>query len=92
MTGETKGNYMSIGELMLIVFMINLPFGYLRSKSIKFSRRWMMAVHVPIPFVFLLRISSGLGWTVIPLVVLADIVGQIIGGKLRYNDTESDMY
>lgn len=74
---------MSINELMLIVFLINLPFGYVRSKSIKFSRRWMMAVHVPVPFVFLLRIFSGLNWTVIPLLVLSDVAGQIAGGKLR---------
>ena len=75
---------MTIDELMLIVFIINIPFGHVRSKSTKFSRRWMMAIHVPIPFVFLLRIASGLNWTVIPLVVLSDIAGQIIGGKLRH--------
>lgn len=76
---------MTINELMLIVFIINLPFGHLRSKSTKFSRKWMMAVHVPIPFVFLLRIFSGFNWTVIPLVVMSDIAGQIVGGKLKYN-------
>ncbi len=75
---------MTINELMLIVFIINLPFGYLRSKHDKFSRRWMMAVHVPIPFVFLIRIFSGFNWTVIPLVVLSDIAGQVVGGKLRH--------
>ncbi len=74
---------MSINELMLIVFLINLPFGYLRSKAARFSRQWMMAVHVPVPFVFLLRIFSGLNWTVIPLLVLSDIAGQLAGGKLR---------
>ncbi len=74
---------MSINELMLIVFLINLPFGYLRSKATKFSRRWMMAVHIPVPFVFLLRMLSGFGLTVIPLLVLSDIAGQIVGGKLR---------
>ena len=75
---------MSIYELMIIVFVINLPFGHLRSKSTKFSRKWMMAVHVPIPFVFLFRILSGFNWTMIPFMVLADIAGQIIGGKLAY--------
>jgi len=74
---------MSINELMLIVFLINLPFGYVRSNAAKFSRQWMMAVHVPVPFVFLLRILSGLNWTAIPLLVLSDIAGQIAGGKLR---------
>ena len=75
---------MTINELMLTVFIINIPFGYVRSKSTKFSRRWMMAIHIPIPFVFLLRITSGLNWTVIPLIVLSDIAGQIIGGKLKH--------
>ncbi len=79
---------MSINELMLIVFLLNLPFGYIRSRSAKFSRQWMMAVHIPVPFVFLLRILSGLGWTAIPLLVLSDVAGQIAGGKLRKFDTK----
>ncbi len=77
---------MSINELMLIVFLLNLPFGYLRSNATKFSRQWMMAVHVPVPFVFVLRILSGLSWTAIPLLVLSDVAGQIAGGKLRKRD------
>ncbi len=79
---------MTINELMLVVFLINLPFGYMRSKATKFSKRWMMAVHIPVPFVFLLRVFSGLNWTVIPLLVLSDIAGQIAGGKLRKRDTQ----
>jgi len=74
---------MSINELMLIVFLINIPFGYVRSNAAKFSRKWMMAVHIPVPFVFILRIFSGFNWTVIPLLVLSDVAGQIAGGKLR---------
>lgn len=73
---------MTIYELMLIVFMINLPFGHLRSRSTKFSRKWMVAAHIPIPFVFLLRVLSGFNWTMIPLVVIADVAGQMVGGKL----------
>ncbi len=78
---------MSINEVMLVVFLINLPFGYLRSRAAKFSRQWMMAVHVPVPFVFMLRIFSGLNWTVIPLLVLSDVAGQIAGGKLRKRES-----
>jgi hypothetical protein len=74
---------MSIIELMLIVFLINLPFGYLRSKATRFSRQWMMAVHIPVPFILLLRILSGFGWTVIPLLMLSDVAGQFAGGELR---------
>jgi hypothetical protein len=75
---------MSIYELMLIVFVINLPFGHLRSKSTKFSRKWMMAIHVPIPFIILLRVLSGFNWTTIPFMILAAIVGQMAGGKLTF--------
>ena len=77
---------MSINELMLIVFLINLPFGYMRSRATRFSRQWMMAVHIPVPFVFLLRLVSGLNWTVIPLLVLSNVAGQLAGGKLRRRD------
>jgi hypothetical protein len=74
---------LSINELMLVVFLINLPFGYVRGNAARFSKKWMMAVHIPVPFVFLLRIFSGLGLTTIPFLVLSDIAGQIAGGKLR---------
>ena len=74
---------MSIIELMLVVFLINLPFGYWRFKATRFSRQWMMAVHIPVPFVVLLRIFSGFGWNIIPLLMLSDIAGQFAGGKLR---------
>ena len=42
--------------------------------------------HIPVPFVFLMRIFSGLNYTVIPLLVLSDIAGQIAGAKLRKMD------
>ena len=76
----------SINELMLVVFLINLPFGYMRSKAARFSRQWIMAIHIPVPFVFLLRVFSGLNWTVMPLLVLSDVAGQLAGGKLRKRD------
>ncbi|MCZ7381346.1 MAG: hypothetical protein O8C64_07235 [Candidatus Methanoperedens sp.] len=74
---------MSIIELMLVVFLINLPFGYWRGKANRFSKQWIMAIHIPIPFIFLLRIFSGFGWTVIPLLMISDFLGQFAGGKLR---------
>lgn len=74
---------MSIIELMLMVFLINLPFGYWRHKANRFSKQWIMAVHIPVPFVFLLRISSGFGWNVIPLLMISDFLGQFAGGRIR---------
>ncbi len=78
---------MSIIELMLMVFLINLPFGYWRFKATRFSRQWMMAVHIPVPFVFLLRIFSGFGLSAIPLLMLSFAAGQFAGGKLRKFDS-----
>ncbi len=74
---------MSIIELMLVVFLINLPFGYWRFKATRFSKHWMLAVHIPVPFVVLLRIFSGFGWNIIPLLMLSFAAGQFTGGKLR---------
>ncbi len=74
---------MSIIDLMMAVFLINLPFGYWRINTVRFSKQWMMAVHIPVPFVFLLRILSGFGWKVIPLLIISDVLGQLAGGKLR---------
>ncbi len=84
---EEKDRTMSIIELMLVVFLINLPFGYWRRTATRFSRHWMMAVHIPVPFVFLLRLSSGFGWNVIPLLMLSFAAGQFTGGKLRKSDS-----
>lgn len=82
---------MSINEIMLLVFLLNLPFGYIRGNAKKFSRKWMMAIHIPVPFVFLMRILSGLNYTVIPLLVISDIAGQIAGAKLRKIETVRSM-
>ena len=74
---------LSLIELMLVVLLINIPFGYWRSGAVKFSRHWMMAIHIPVPLVFLLRIISGFGLTTIPFLMLSFAMGQFIGGKIR---------
>jgi hypothetical protein len=74
---------LSLIELMLAVLLINIPFGYWRSKADRFSRHWMMAVHIPVPLVFLLRIISGFSWTIIPLLMVSFATGQFIGGNIR---------
>jgi hypothetical protein len=74
---------LSLIELMLIVFLINIPFGYWRSRADRFSRNWMMAIHLPVPVVFLMRIMSGFSWTIIPLLMVSFATGQFIGGNIR---------
>lgn len=76
---------MSLWTVALLVFLLNLPFGYWRASTKKFSRQWMLAVHLPVPLVIALRIYSGLGWKLLsfPVLVGAFFLGQFVGGKVR---------
>ncbi|MFZ3122654.1 MAG: hypothetical protein WA104_04715 [Thermodesulfovibrionales bacterium] len=70
--------------LFSLTFMLNMPFGYLRGKAKKFSFKWFLYIHLPIPFVLLARILSNIDMTYIPLFVLATVIGQVWGGKLEF--------
>jgi len=76
---------MNLLSVATLVFILNLPFGYWRASEQKFSTRWFLSVHAPVPFVIALRILSGLGWQFItfPILIGAFFGGQIIGGKLH---------
>ncbi len=69
----------------LAVFLLNLPFGYWRARTVKFSRNWFLAVHIPVPLVVTLRILSGIGWHLssVPFLLAAFFGGQFVGGRLR---------
>jgi hypothetical protein len=43
------------------VVLLNLPFGYWRAGSARFSRAWFFAVHAPVPFVIAIRLLAHLG-------------------------------
>ena len=77
---------MSLWTVALLVFLINLPFGYWRESVRKFSAQWFLAVHLPVPLVIALRIYSGLGWKLIsfPVLIGAFFLGQYVGGKVRH--------
>lgn len=73
---------MNLWTVATIVFLLNLPFGYWRAGSPKFSRRWILSIHSPVPIVIALRIFSGLGWRFItfPVLIGAFFGGQFVGG------------
>jgi len=66
------------------VFVLNLPFGYWRANVKKFSPRWFLSVHAPVPFVVALRLLSGLGWQLItfPIMIGAFFGGQLFGARI----------
>ncbi len=71
----------SLGILMTIV--INIPFGYWRKKTKRFSKEWFLAIHSVVPIVFLLRFLSNTPITHIPIFFVAFFTGQFIGGRIH---------
>jgi hypothetical protein len=71
--------------LAILVFALNVPFGYWRANTRKFSLEWVLAVHLSVPFVIALRLGSGLGFALYtyPVLVGAFFLGQFAGGRLR---------
>ena len=76
---------MKLFEVGLFVFLFNIPFGYWRSNVKKFSLQWILAIHLPVPFVVAIRFISGIGFAFItyPVLVTAFFAGQFAGAKLQ---------
>jgi len=69
--------------IAIMTVIINLPFGYFRKKTKKYSFKWFLYIHLPIPLIFLARVSSHLSYRFIPIFVAAAVTGQILGGKIE---------
>jgi hypothetical protein len=74
---------------------LNLPFGAYRGTTRRFSWRWFLAIHLPIPFIFLMRRAAGYGYSFIPVLLAAAVAGQILGARLalirrRYHSERRD--
>jgi hypothetical protein len=70
-------------SITVFALVLNLPFGYLRSRSPKFSLMWLLYIHIPIPFVFVLRSLAGLDYRAIPVILVGAVLGQLLGGLLN---------
>ncbi len=77
--------------ISLVVFALNIPFGYWRANVRKFSLHWALAIHLPVPVIIALRIFSGLGfaWYTYVFMVFAFFMGQRLGGVLLKRFRES---
>ena len=69
--------------LMLFTFLVNLPFGRLRAGVRKFSFQWILYIHLPVPLVILLRITTGCPYWAIPVLIATAVLGQWVGGRGR---------
>lgn len=65
----------------LLVFILNIPFGYWRANVSQFSVQWFLAIHIPVPFIVALRLLSGIGfaWYTYLFLVGAFFLGQKFG-------------
>jgi hypothetical protein len=71
--------------LALAVFTLNIPFGYWRAGTRRFSVPWILSIHLPVPMVIAMRLLSGIGWQLasFPALLAAFFSGQFLGGRLR---------
>ena len=68
----------------LATFVINLPFGYFRGGFRKLSFMWFLMIHLPVPFVVIVRRINHLQltWKLAPFLIGSFFLGQFVGRKI----------
>ncbi len=79
----TPDRALQLTGLLAFALGSNLPLGYLRETSRKYSLRWFVLIHLSIPFIVALRLMFDFSWDVIPLTLACAITGQVIGARVR---------
>jgi hypothetical protein len=74
-------------KLILIsvaVLLLNVPFGYWRKNVRRLSLQWFLAIHIPVPVIIALRLTTGIGfaWYTYLFLVAAFFLGQQSGSML----------
>ncbi|NWF76908.1 MAG: hypothetical protein HXY53_10170 [Nitrospirae bacterium] len=72
-----------IAAIFVFTLLINLPFGYARARAKRYSLRWFLYIHIPIPLIFIARIISHIDIKYIPIFAFAAIAGQLLGGRME---------
>ncbi len=70
--------------ISIIVLIFNIPFGYWRANVRTYSLQWILAIHIPVPFVIAFRLVSELGfiWYTYVFLVTGFFLGQQLGSFL----------
>lgn len=72
------------GLIFFLTVAINLPFGYFRKRAKRFSFKWFLYIHIPIPLILLARVLSHLDYRYIPIFLMAAVIGQFLGGRVEF--------
>ncbi len=75
---------MNLLFVTVFTLLLNIPFGYWRANVRKRSFQWILAIHIPVPFVVIARFFSGLGFEfyTYPIIIASYFLGQFTGAKL----------
>ena len=73
---------MTVYQIIYITLIFNVFCGIFRVRQTKLKWK-LLYIHLPIPFIAYMRITSGISWKYIPLLVVVAVIGQLIGGKFN---------
>ena len=78
---------MNIVWVAFIILILNIPFGYWRAGVKKYSLNWFLSIHIPVPFILLLRYLSGVGFELYTYVIFVSVffAGQKLGEYVYKN-------
>ena len=76
---------MTLLVVVLLIFSVNVFFGYWRANTRRLSWQWFLAIHIPVPIAISLRLwlLNGFSWATLPLFVAVFFGGQYAGSLLR---------
>ncbi len=63
----------------IISFVVNIPLGYFRKNTRKFSFMWFLYVHASIPLIIYMRIKLDADNWIIPVNIFLAVMGQLLG-------------
>lgn len=68
--------------ITLTAFLLNIPLGVWRGGAKKFGVRWFVAIHLAVPVIYYLRVSTGTSAWMIPVLIAFAVLGQIVGNSI----------
>ncbi|MDE7169409.1 MAG: hypothetical protein K2N67_04355 [Mucispirillum sp.] len=72
----------TILKIGFICFLLNVPFGMVRSRFNSYSVMWFLCIHAPIPVSAVMRRTAGLSFWYLFIFMAFGIAGQITGKKI----------
>lgn len=69
--------------ILILLTLVNIPFGMARSAAPRFSRKWGRCIYIPILLSIIIRRLAMVSYKLIPLFLVATVAGQLLGGRIK---------